>query len=394
MARPRRKFWRICGGCLRWTTRLFVLVLLLLLGSFVFLNRVGLPDFIKDSLLAKLRAHGVALDFSSLRFDGFRIVGENLTMLQTQRTGGPFFSVKEAEVRLDLEALKRFELEPRSLVIQGARMDWPLRQANGDQHTLTVEDIMTELRFLPNDQWELDHFQAKWLGGRITLVGTVKNPALLRSWKFSSGNRMNSVWQQKLSEVLAKLEEIRFKDTPGVRVKFFADGRDPKSIAGELTLGVSAAKTTWGTLEQLSLVCRWTPLESPDATNASVNLDLAADSFRSSWGYIKNGSLAINSTIPLGNAVPTNVNWRLSARRVDTKWAKADSLKLAGQTQRLGGDFAESTTLDALGARLSTTLEAKADRLETHRPRRPMVHWRRPSSTASLINSRPKLIFP
>src|SRR3974390_658933 len=69
MATARKpRFWRLCRTYFRRLRIAIWLVVLLFLGALLYLNQVGLPGLIKKPLLEKVRARGLDLQFSRLRF--------------------------------------------------------------------------------------------------------------------------------------------------------------------------------------------------------------------------------------------------------------------------------------------------------------------------------------
>lgn len=82
MATPaRRGFWRLCRIYFRRFRISIWLVILVALGSLLYLNQVGLPDFVKRPLVNKLRERGVALEFARLQLhwtEGF--VADNVRL--------------------------------------------------------------------------------------------------------------------------------------------------------------------------------------------------------------------------------------------------------------------------------------------------------------------------
>jgi hypothetical protein len=72
-------------------------------------NQVGLPDFVKNPLLEKLRARGLELRFSRLRLrwpEG--IVAENVRFGRAADPFTPELALHEVKVALDYKALARF----------------------------------------------------------------------------------------------------------------------------------------------------------------------------------------------------------------------------------------------------------------------------------------------
>jgi len=64
---PKQVFWQRFRRCFRWCRITLLLFVLLFLGSLVYLNRVGLPEFLKARLVSELRARGVVLQFTRMR---------------------------------------------------------------------------------------------------------------------------------------------------------------------------------------------------------------------------------------------------------------------------------------------------------------------------------------
>ncbi|MBI3414727.1 MAG: hypothetical protein HY043_05305, partial [Verrucomicrobia bacterium] len=207
-----------------------LLAIFLLLAALAYLNRVGLPDFIKAPLLAELRARGLDLSFSRLRLSAYRgLFAENIRFGATGQADGPQFFAKEADVRVNRSALLRLEVVPTALIFRQGDLVLPLMETNQPLQQLRLEAINTELRFLPNDQWELDNFQADSFGVKIKLSGTLTNASLARSWK--SGSPTNAAPPLRaLRQFVSTMEKIRFAGTPEIRIRAQADGRDPRSL--------------------------------------------------------------------------------------------------------------------------------------------------------------------
>ena len=178
--------WRRCRAAFR-AFRIGVLVLVLVLvAAGAYLNEVGLPDFLKRPLLADLRARGVDLQFSRLRLRWHRgVVAEDVRFgSAAQESNAPSSpSLKEAQVKLDHESLARFRFRIDALILEDGRLWWPVPETNGPPRGLEATNIQAQLRFLTNDQWELDHFTASFAGARVELSGSVTNASRLRDWK-------------------------------------------------------------------------------------------------------------------------------------------------------------------------------------------------------------------
>src|SRR5438445_8502394 len=103
----RQKFRR----CFRWCRITLLFLVLLLLGGLVYLNRVGLPEFLKTRLVSELRARGVNFNFTRLRLRWYRgLVAENISLGRTDDPAGPHLSIGEADLKLNPAALRRLRL--------------------------------------------------------------------------------------------------------------------------------------------------------------------------------------------------------------------------------------------------------------------------------------------
>src|SRR5215831_8969103 len=157
--RFKSRFWRRCRICFRWCRITLWLVILLLVSALGYLNQVGLPDFAKKPLLEKLRSLGIDLQFSRLRLRWYRgIVAENVRFERANEPLTPQLRLNEVEVRLNHKALRHLQVQVDSLVLREGTFVWPLADTNPGPSELSIENIQTDLRFLPDDQWSLDHF--------------------------------------------------------------------------------------------------------------------------------------------------------------------------------------------------------------------------------------------
>src|SRR6185295_3184145 len=100
---------------------------------------------------------------------------ENVHFGRANEPLGPQLSLGEVELRLNMAALKKRHLHVDSLLLHQGRLVWPLSQTNQSPEKLFIDNIQTELRFLPNDQWELAQFQAHFAGASMRLAGTLTN---------------------------------------------------------------------------------------------------------------------------------------------------------------------------------------------------------------------------
>ena len=200
--RPRKKrgFWRRCRIYFR-RFRIFIwLITLTLLGCLIYLNQVGLPEFVKNPLLQKLRDRGLDLQFSRLRLRWYQgIVAEDVRFGQPGQPNSPQLTVREVQVGLNSRALAHLQLQVDELILGHGRLAWRVDNIPGSRE-LVVDNIQTHLRFLPDDQWSLDNFNADFINAKIQLSGTVTNASAVAQWQFFHGKRTEPALAVLLAE--------------------------------------------------------------------------------------------------------------------------------------------------------------------------------------------------
>ena len=122
MAAPAPSRWkRRCLRCLRICRITGLLVVIALLAGLGYVNELGLPEFVKRPLLDKLRAQGLELSFTRVRWRFYRgIVAENVQFGRVRGGGGePRFSAREVQIKLNHDALRHLKFEMDALVLTG-----------------------------------------------------------------------------------------------------------------------------------------------------------------------------------------------------------------------------------------------------------------------------------
>src|ERR1017187_5709278 len=246
-------------------------LILTLLGGLVYLNQIGLPDFAKKPLLEKLRARGLDLQFSRLRVSWYHgIVAENVRFERADEPLSPHLTLAEVRLRFNHAALARLQFQIDSLMLRQGRLVWPLAETNQAPRQLAVENIQTDLRFLPGDQWALDHFTAGFAGAKIQLSGTVTNASAFREWKVLQAGQAapNNAWQNRLRQVADTLDRIRFQAPPELRLDVRGDARDPASFGVRVLLNTPGAETPWGSVARGRFSARLFPATTNGLSSA------------------------------------------------------------------------------------------------------------------------------
>jgi hypothetical protein len=247
-------FWRRCRVLFRQLRRATMFAALVLACAILWLNRVGLPDFLKRSLVETLHARGVELEFTRLRLSlGRGLVADNVHIGRTGKAGSPVLSLQQVQLQLDYRALLHRQLQVDGLVLRQGKFVWPLSPTN----TLVLDHIQADLRFQANDTWSLDNFQADFEGAKLTLSGDVAHASDLRNWDIFHGTTTNAAAQRAdLQKITDTLRQIHFVGTPELSLEVNGDARDPRSFLIRLMASIPVVDTQWGLARGVQLTAK------------------------------------------------------------------------------------------------------------------------------------------
>jgi hypothetical protein len=233
-------FWRKCRTGFRWFRIAALLVVFAGVCALVWLNCVGLPDFLKTRLVATLHERGIELEFTRMRLRFERgIVAENVRIGDAQTNSGLVLTLAEIQMRLDFRALLlQRQLQLDGLVLREGRLTWPLSPTNG----LRLDNIQTDLRFETNDTWSLDNFQADFAGAKLALSGEVKHAPEFRKLAIFNGQKSGGgALLEQLQKISDTLGQTHYETPPQLNLVVNGDARDLRSFV--VRLAVAQGKT-------------------------------------------------------------------------------------------------------------------------------------------------------
>ena len=328
-ARPKHRFWRLCRVYFR-RFRIFIWVItIIVLGSVLYVNRVGVPDFVKRPLVNKLREHGVALEFAQLRWhwdEGF--VAHDVIFGSMNEPAAPQLLAEKVQIQLNSRALFRGQLQVDSLGLQGGRLEWIPVNSNAPIRALTVKSIQAQLRLLPGDQWRLDDLRAQFAGANFLVSASVTNATAVRDWDIlkGTGTAVATRWPERLQKLADTLESISFSSPPELRLVLEGDARDLQSFGARLNLAAERANTPWGQAESIEFISRLFPATSNELSHAEV--DLTAANAQTKWANTTNLSfqLRLVSLAPQPDVVDAALSLRAAAAA--TPWASVGPVQM------------------------------------------------------------------
>jgi hypothetical protein len=337
-----RKGVRAARKVFRWCRMLVWIVLLVVVGELAYLHLVGLPDFLKRPLLAKIRDRGFQAQFTNARLSwGPSVVIENASFSGTNKSGARL-SAGTTEIQLNWDALLHGRLKMDSVEIVRGSALVPVARRYGK--TLSLGNVYIKMNVASNDFARFVECTAWLRGMQIRVNGEVGDIWSLRNWKLPSRLRAstNHPPENPLESVTNILEQIHFAQNPRLDVHFFANGKDRNTLRGEAMFTARGMETPWGGSGLLEV--RLTAAHLLDATNQpAMQVTADADRITTPWGSGRDISV-VASFFP-DPKMPLNAWLTVSANDLDANWhSKLGDTRLRAKSVSWDGKASLSTT--------------------------------------------------
>jgi len=228
--------------CVRWIGVPLALLVMstLLLG--LFLNRAGLPDFIKSRLVAALRQQGWELEFSRLRWRWHRgLVAEDLQLERLRRTEGPQLFIAQAQCVIRHAALLRLDVVPTAIQFADGRAAWALERPGQPLRFIDLRAVSGHLRFNSDDTWNLDSLHATYRRLHLQINGTLTNASALRNWSFARAPKTGPGTIPLLNRIESIADQITLDGDPELEIVAHGDARTLQSFHAGVVLRAPAS---------------------------------------------------------------------------------------------------------------------------------------------------------
>ena len=301
--RDQTGFWRKCRVLFRRFRHATIFAVLVLVCAVLWLNKIGLPDFLKQPLVATLRTHGIESEFARLRLSFTRgLVADNVHIGRFKMTDGPALSLEQIQLQLNYRALLHCHLQIDGLVLRNGKLVWPFSPTNA----LVFDHIQTHLWFQANDTWSLDNFQADFAGAKLSMSGDITHASALHDWKIFHGSTTNTAARQAgLQKFADTLRRIHFAGEPRLSLIVSGDAHDPLSFLVRLMANAPYANTPWGLVHGMQFTAK---LKMDPVTSSSSDV---------SWAWWT-------------NAQPYHLEWAAQISQLESDGLNARSVSCSG----------------------------------------------------------------
>ncbi len=325
---PKQKirFWRVARRVFRWFRITLWLGVLALLILAIHLHRVGLPEFIKERLVAELRLRGVDLRFTRMRLVWYRgIVADNIQFGRPGQTNGPRASATEGEVHLRFRPLLHRRVDIEGVALRGGRVVVPIWGTNDTPRELEIQSVHGELKFRAGDQWDLSQFQAESFGVKLRLTGTVTNATAIRRWKIPRTKPKAKTPEAFWHDLISQFEQTKFEAPTEIVGTVSGDAQHLETFRVNLQVSSPAIDSPWGQGRNLRLS---TQIEPQPGALIHAQVKLQASEPVTRWGRAESVQLDLTLAPSLTQWTPTNAHIDLNVKRAQTPWGTAASLAM------------------------------------------------------------------
>ncbi|MFT5492344.1 MAG: hypothetical protein ACI8V5_002719 [Limisphaerales bacterium] len=334
MSEPAKsRYWRICKRAFRWFRIVLLLFILLAVILGIYLNQVGLPGFVKTTIISKLQDKGITLDFERLRFRWFEgLVAESVTIGSSNDPNGPQLTVDEASLKLKDGSVWSGDFQLDSIQLKGGHMVAPLIVSNQPTYQFTIKNLQTEIRLHADDAWELAELKGDCMGVKFHFAGAITNANYLSNWKRQRDtNQTAQAWQAQLSKVARTIERIEFIEPPELYLNISGDAKNTNDFAIDLTLAATRALTPWGTVDNLLLT---TPIRPAPDNHILSQIKLSFDKAVTDQAILEASRINISLLQPLNDPIPTAIDIELNVKGLKTLYAGTGEIDFTAHNDR------------------------------------------------------------
>ncbi len=267
---------------LKWVRVVLLLALFLAISAVVYFTTIGLPDFLKRPLVARLKQEGFDVQFQQVRWHWFRgLVIEQAVISPTETRDAITLTAGEAVLDLRLPFRKNEALQFRSLRLRDGR----LTLASPGETPLALDDVQASLDFSNSDRLHIEKLKAVFGGIQFQVAGELAHISTLRKIKPESTSSTNTL-QATLRDVAEVLQRLKFEARPEVTIQFQADLQEPAQTQIDWQLNAPGNSVTpWGQFCDLTAQASTT---GAPAESLNGKLRLSVREATTPWGSAEN----------------------------------------------------------------------------------------------------------
>ncbi|MEO7297933.1 MAG: hypothetical protein ABI042_05075 [Verrucomicrobiota bacterium] len=338
---------------------MLLLLALIIVGCGIYLNFVGLPDFLKRPLLTKLRGQGMQMEFSNMQWrwpDGIVVKNSSLTLLKPALK--PKFSSDDARLDFDLGSLFTSHPWLNSITLQKGNLLWPLSKTNASN--LVFSNITARINYPSPSDMRITQLEGDFHATRFKIDGVLTNFADAQAWPIFR-SRPPEKDRRGFHKLRDALLAARFTGQPELILHFAGDAKVPSEITGAIYLVSGTVETSWGNATNLhvsavvedllggtknnfaqleadfldtkwargsNVNCQLKLLSSPANDIFETEIEFSAQQFQADYGQAAAVELTARTSQTLSNWIPLKAAGKARLQSAETKWGKLASAEV------------------------------------------------------------------
>jgi AsmA-like C-terminal region len=313
-------YWRQCRTTFRWARYCVWLLIVLALLALAWANVVGIPDFLQKKIAVAMRAHGVPVEFSRMRWRLIHgLVAENVIVGdKSLRENSALLTAGQIQLRLDYGALWQRKIQLSGVVLRDGILTLPVTPTN----RLEFLNLQSEVRFQADETWSLDELRADFSGAKFLIAAKIAHAPDAMNWELFAGKKTggHGTVANSLKDFADTLAKIKFSSPPQINVQIDGDARDVHSFTLQLNAAAPEVRTPWFAAQKLQIAANLSVPEM-DATNFDNALDFWTNAvpFKLAW---TTRAAELEFTNFSGSALECAGEWRapkLSIQKISTQ---------------------------------------------------------------------------
>jgi hypothetical protein len=224
---------------------------------------------------------------------------------------------------LRVRPLLRRQIDVEGVALRGGRVTVPIWGTNDQPRELVIEKVGGEVRFLPNDQWELSSFRAETFGVKLLLGGTVTNASAVRNWKLARAKPKAKTPEAYWYDLVSKFEQTKFEAPTEIIGTISGDARRLQTFHANVNISSPGIDSPWGRSRKFNFSAQVMP--QPGAL-IYAEVKLQAEDAHTPWGRADSVQLETQLAPSLTQWTPTNGHLDLIVKRAQAPWGNASTL--------------------------------------------------------------------
>ncbi|OHE78946.1 MAG: hypothetical protein A2107_05660 [Verrucomicrobia bacterium GWF2_62_7] len=231
-----KRLWKMLWRLFYFLRLALWLVLLLLAGSYAWLDFCGVPEFVKERVVRELAARGIAFEFKSINLEiPTGLVAHGVRLGDMRTPDRPLVHAREVGILFDLRRLWQRQLPVRALALKDGELSLPLFFDDPRSERIEAHQLHGRVWLDENNVLKVERITAEVLRLRLTLTGQLSLPTATKPKPPPTAEERERR-TQLLHKISDELRSLQFPQAPTLMLDFKANADDLTAAEASLTI--------------------------------------------------------------------------------------------------------------------------------------------------------------